>query len=102
MTIIHSPAREQGSSDSRATEAVGATPFWSVEYEDERLNPKTDQRWYLVLSDLRLALGEYASDASIEILDFGCGGSPYRSLFPRASYKRADISLFPGVDYLID
>lgn len=42
------------------------------------------------LSDLRIALDSIRTECEIKILDYGCGGSPYRSLFPNAEYRRAD------------
>jgi SAM-dependent methyltransferase len=60
------------------------------EYLRERLNPRGGDFTYLHLADLRLALEIVRTDRAINILDYGCGGSPYRSLFPNAMYKRAD------------
>jgi SAM-dependent methyltransferase len=60
------------------------------EYLRERLRPKYGDLTYLHLADLRLALEAIRTDRVIHLLDYGCGGSPYRSLFPNAIYKRAD------------
>jgi SAM-dependent methyltransferase len=79
-----------------------ASHFWSDSYEEERINPEPNQRWYLILSDLKRALDAFATNEALKILDFGCGGSPYRSLFPNSDYKRADVKQYPGVDFLID
>ena len=68
-------------------------------YVEERLHPKRGRLDYLPLADLRLALETFRTDRAITILDYGCGGSPYRSLFPNAIYKRADY-LQDGVDRL--
>jgi SAM-dependent methyltransferase len=59
-------------------------------YLRERLFPEPGEVTYLHLSDLRLALESVRTNEKISILDYGCGGSPYRSMFPNASYKRAD------------
>jgi SAM-dependent methyltransferase len=72
------------------------------EYVRLRLTPKPGDLLYLHLSDLLLALKSSASDASIKVLDFGAGGSPYRSLFPNADYHRADIPSVEALDYVVD
>lgn len=61
------------------------------DYLRERLMPSPGEDTYLHLSDLRLALEKIKTDEAITILDYGCGGSPYRTLFPKAVYKRADF-----------
>lgn len=70
-------------------------------YVHSRLSPQPDHNYYLHLSDLREALGMFASKESIKVLDYGCGGSPYRSLFPNATYHRADYMEMKGLDYRI-
>jgi SAM-dependent methyltransferase len=59
-------------------------------YLRERLFPEPGDFTYLHLADLRLALDSIRTDYTMKLLDYGCGGSPYRSLFPNAEYKRAD------------
>jgi SAM-dependent methyltransferase len=59
-------------------------------YLRERLHPKPGDATYLHLADLRLAIETVRTEAKIKLLDYGCGGSPYRSLFPNADYNRAD------------
>jgi SAM-dependent methyltransferase len=59
-------------------------------YLRERISPHPKDHLYLCLSDLLLALEKVRSDKPQQILDYGCGGSPYRFLFPNAEYKRAD------------
>jgi len=66
-----------------------------------RLNPKPSEYYYLHLVDLRQALVPYASTKAIRILDYGCGGSPYRSLFPNSEYLRADFTHCNGLDYVL-
>ncbi|NDD53760.1 class I SAM-dependent methyltransferase [bacterium] len=73
-----------------------------IEYNRERIQPKAEDSLYLHLADLRQALQSVATDAPIRILDYGCGGSPYRSLFPKAIYHRADYSSGESLDFLID
>jgi SAM-dependent methyltransferase len=70
-------------------------------YLRERLEPALGDSMYLHLSDLRLAMSAVADERPLDVLDFGCGGSPYRSLFPNARYKRADLPGTEGIDYEI-
>ena len=72
-----------------------------AEYNRARLAPKPGEFLYLCLSDLRLALDTVRTDAPLRLLDFGCGGSPYKSLFPNADYIRADYTEMPGLDVVI-
>jgi SAM-dependent methyltransferase len=69
-------------------------------YLRERCEPHPQDGLYIILSDLKLALEPFRTDAKITVLDFGCGGSPYRTLFPNAKYLRADVS-GTDLDYLI-
>jgi len=65
----------------------------------ERTAPNHSDYYYLHLSDLLLAVRAHASDREMVMLDFGAGGSPYRSLFPKADYRTAD---FAGATYEIN
>ena len=60
------------------------------EYLRQRRYPKPGDILYLHLADLLQALVSFGTEAPIAILDYGCGGSPYKSLFPNATYHRAD------------
>ena len=71
------------------------------DYLRQRLEPRPGDPDYLHLSDLILALSEHRSNEQISVLDYGCGGSPYRGLFPNADYKRADFGAMAGLDYVI-
>ena len=62
----------------------------------ERIQPRPGDSLYLHLSDLLLALRAHATAEKIDILDFGAGSSPYRSLFPNANYQRADFAIGDG------
>ena len=70
----------------------------------ERINPMPGDSLYLHLSDLRLALQAHATGHKLDILDFGAGSSPYRSLFPNASYRRADFPIEDGnqLDFVLN
>jgi SAM-dependent methyltransferase len=65
----------------------------SDEHLRERITPMPGDNLYLHLSDLRLALEAHATGDKLDILDFGAGISPYRSLFPSANYLRADFAI---------
>jgi SAM-dependent methyltransferase len=70
-------------------------------YLRERTEPKPGDQFYLHLSDLLIAMKRVATEDEVKLLDFGCGGSPYRTLFPNAEYKRADIAGVDQLDYEI-
>jgi len=80
---------------------ITGDPLDSGTYLRSRLMPEPGDELYLHLGDLRAALGSVATDGEVRILDYGCGGSPYRSLFPRAIYHRADYIEMDGLDYRI-
>jgi SAM-dependent methyltransferase len=71
-------------------------------YVRERFHPRPGDAFYLHLSDLLLAMKLLATDEKIRLLDFGCGGSPYRPLFPNAEYYRADLKSIREVDFQIN
>jgi SAM-dependent methyltransferase len=71
------------------------------DYLRQRIAPDTSDYYYLHLSDLLLALRTHASDEALRVLDFGAGGSPYKSLFPAANYLTADLQ-GSGADFYID
>ncbi len=71
----------------------------SDDFVRQRISPSRTDYYYLHLSDLLLALQAHATEEALSILDFGAGGSPYRSLFPNAYYKTAD---FDRADFSID
>jgi SAM-dependent methyltransferase len=86
----------QRSEKENAADIIG-----DAEYSRLRLHPEPGHNFYLHLQDLRTALGELASHASGLLLDYGCGSSPYRSLFPNVDYQRADYSPSVGIDYAV-
>jgi SAM-dependent methyltransferase len=57
----------------------------------QRNSPRVSDLDYLHLSDLLLAIAPAVPDAPAEVLDFGCGNSPYRSSFPKWGFRRADF-----------
>ena len=68
-------------------------------YLRERLNPQPGDPIYLHLSDLLLGLRQFPFAPTLRVLDYGCGGSPYRSLFAGSVYHRADFPGLPGLDF---
>ena len=76
------------------------------EYLRERLEPRPGDLFYLILSDLLLALSQAIKTygpSKRQILDFGCGGSPYRKLFGNSCrYARADLAGTPELDFEMD
>ena len=72
------------------------------EYKRERLHPQPHDWLYLHLHDLRLLLESNQTDSHLKILDYGCGSSPYQTLFPNADYKRADFLDVGNLDYRLD
>jgi SAM-dependent methyltransferase len=70
-------------------------------YQAERSTPKPGDALYLPLADLSLAIHRFRSNERMMILDYGSGGSPYRSLFPNSEYRRADVIAAEGMNYRI-
>jgi len=71
------------------------------EYARSRLYPQPGGGYYLHLLDLVTALRSVVPQQAGRLLDFGCGSSPYRSLFPFPTYLRADYVPSQDIDYLI-
>lgn len=82
----------------RDFDETGAT-LQIADYLRQRLDPRPGDLFYLHLVDLRHALAEFETKEPIVILDYGCGGSPYRSLFPNATYHRADFVEVEDLDF---
>lgn len=78
-----------------------AKAFTSSEYNRKRLYPRPGDEHYLHLSDLLLALKRLEIPKGLTVLDYGAGGSPYRSLFEKSEYRRADILSTTDCDYII-
>lgn len=69
------------------------------DYIRQRGMPQLDEPFYLHLTDLREALLRFEYRNAGSVLDFGCGGSPYRDLFSTSEYKRADFTDVSGLDF---
>jgi SAM-dependent methyltransferase len=72
-----------------------------IAYLRERVDPKPGDEFYLPLSDLLAALRQLTPFDAGCVLDYGCGGSPYRQLFSGA-YIGADIASNPKRDVTLD
>lgn len=77
------------------------TGIQDKDYLRKRLEPAAGDADYLHLSDLLQAIGGFGTNDAIMVLDYGCGGSPYRSMFPNAEYRRADFVEMADLDYVI-
>jgi SAM-dependent methyltransferase len=62
------------------------------EYLRERMQPRHGDPHYLCLSDLLMAIRTLVPSHAKRVLDYGCGGSPYRALFGDCTYHRADLA----------
>ncbi|HVU34452.1 MAG TPA: methyltransferase domain-containing protein [Opitutaceae bacterium] len=71
------------------------------DYLRARIEPRPGDITYFHLSDLRRAMQMVATSEPLRILDYGCGGSPYRPLFPNAEYRRADLPDTAEIDYVL-
>lgn len=70
-----------------------------TEYLRQRLSPRTGDPLYLPLSDLLVALKALRPANASRVLDYGCGGSPYRALFGDCVYHRADLRGGKDLDF---
>lgn len=71
-------------------------------YLRARTNPGPADLFYLSLSDLKRQVERSAKRFNGSVLDYGCGGSPYRSLFAQCNeYTRADMLAGPEVDVVL-
>jgi SAM-dependent methyltransferase len=72
------------------------------EYIRQRAEPRLGDPHYLILSDLLLALNALRPFHCSRVLDYGCGGSPYQSLFGACTYHRADLAGGDSLDFEYD
>lgn len=70
------------------------------EYIRERRAPRMGDLHYLGAVDLVEAIKTMAPLDAPRVLDYGCGGSPYRSLFSGSVYHRADLAGDPTLDFI--
>lgn len=67
------------------------------DYVDERTNPSPSSLGYLHLVDVLSTLKLLVPKDAVNVLDYGCGGSPYRNLF-KGTYTGADLAGNPQKD----
>ena len=84
---------------AESTNMEAAQILASDEYIRFRLQPRPGDPDYLCLIDLLNAVREMAFLDAPRVLDYGCGGSPYRSLFTGAVYHRADLAGGADLDF---
>lgn len=84
----------------KETDSVSET-LADGDYNRQRMRPQPQDPYYIHLSDVRLFLSAYENEAFGSILDYGCGGSPYRQVFQAEEYRRADYVDCGGIDCLI-
>jgi SAM-dependent methyltransferase len=65
------------------------------------LDPRPSNTDYLHYLDLRDFIKSNGSESPVTILDYGAGISPYRSFFPEADYRSADLGTAAGLYYKI-
>jgi SAM-dependent methyltransferase len=69
------------------------------EYVRQRISPRPGDPFYLHLSDLILGIKALIPENLTRVLDYGCGGSPYRRLFGACTYHRADLAGGQPLDF---
>ncbi len=84
----------------KTPEAVSAS-LGDAEYKRQRVNPHPKDTYYIHLADIRLFLEPYTTEHFGRLLDYGCGGSPYREIFKADKYIRADYVDCGNLDCLI-
>ena len=93
---------EQVITTARQPELNSAEVLAAENYVRERTIPKLRDMFYLCLTDLRDFVATHAGKFTGSVLDYGCGGSPYRALFQNCRrYVRADMLAGPGVDIVL-
>lgn len=71
-------------------------------YVRSRLLPSGRSPDCLILEDVLAVVRPFSRDVAGRILDYGCGGAPYRELFARATeYIGVDVAPGPRVDRLL-
>jgi len=71
-------------------------------YLRERRDPSFRDKSYLALADLQEFVRRTAPKMNGRLLDYGCGGAPYRDLFANCPvYVRADMLQAPEIDLVL-
>lgn len=76
---------------------------------NREFNPSIIHPYYFIRKNLYRKIGEYADQLKGDLLDFGCGSKPYKSLFRQAtSYTGVDFEnpghphVYEQIDYFYD
>jgi SAM-dependent methyltransferase len=85
--------------DEREAPALRELGLDQAEYLRQRSSPRPGDPFYLHLSDLLMALETLKPEGAGKVLDYGCGGSPYRFLFGDCTYHRADLAGGDDLDF---
>jgi SAM-dependent methyltransferase len=85
---------------AKPSEAI-ADSLVKGDYNRMRLAPQFQDPLYPHLADVRMFLDAYVQEPFDVLLDYGCGGSPYRPLFQAKKYLRADYVDCGNLDCLI-
>ncbi|MGA2245458.1 MAG: class I SAM-dependent methyltransferase [Verrucomicrobiota bacterium] len=93
--------QQEAGDHSKKSKAVISETLAESDYNRQRQEPKPADAHYLPLADLRLFLDHFTNETFDQLLDYGCGGSPYRSLFKANRFLRADYVDCGDVDCLI-
>jgi SAM-dependent methyltransferase len=80
-------------------EAALAEGLAGKEYLRQRLEPRPGDPFYICLSDLLIAIRTLLPSDASRVLDYGCGGSPYRTIFGECTYHRADLAGESNLDF---
>jgi SAM-dependent methyltransferase len=91
FTMNNGVGRSRHAMNPGSTQALSNMDLGGANYIRERANPKPSDNSYLHLSDLLMAIRSLMPTNASRVLDYGCGGSPYRSLFGSCTYHRADL-----------
>jgi SAM-dependent methyltransferase len=59
---------------------------------NSEFNPSISHPYYFIRKNLYQKIGEYADQLTGDLLDFGCGSKPYKSLFTQ-------VTSYTGVDF---
>jgi SAM-dependent methyltransferase len=88
--------------ESSTTDQALENHLAEADYTRRRLYPSRFDLDYLMLTDLRALVATFADSVTGKLLDFGCGGAPYRPLFTKCdAYHGADITPGSDIDYVI-
>lgn len=84
------------------TQVTSMLEDWKdLEHVRMRASPRHSDADYFHFADLNEFIQRHASSQKIIVLDYGAGASPYKTYFPNADYRKADIVPLPEIRYRI-